>query len=249
MQSLCAQEDRFPALNTRSIIDIPAQPIIAEVRLVGSTDDQQIIIKYIEQRYIRKEDTFKEWKQDGKILTSYDLVPYRAANVVRISRSGLCEVRIHSHSEAFDYESEALAQLENLAPLLSKSEFRPFSLAKARKFLCDAAHRKDAREIFELRHTEHFDLGDGRLRTSVGGLSSSMLDNKAVTDAIDAFQKSESTVHRAGFSLKECREIQRRININLSGGDNEFFMSAKVTRSEYEYALHQILACSKKMSA
>ena len=56
-----------------------------------------------------------------------------------------------------------------------------------------------------------------------------MLDNVAVTSAIDAFQKEDSSVHRAGLRLKKVEGSRRGLNLGLSGADNEFFLTAKVT--------------------
>jgi hypothetical protein len=41
--------------------------------------------------------------------------------------------------------------------------------------------------------------------------------------------------------VRPCKELRRGINLGLSGADNEFFLTAKITKSEYEYILKSIL--------
>lgn len=244
----CNSDPKFPRTNSRSIVDVPDQPTVAEVREDTVSGLNSIVIKTVEKRYIRDEGSYKEWEQDGKLYTSVDTRPYRAANIVRIRSDGLCEVRIHSHMDSYDYEIEARALLSSLEPLLDASKFQPYSLRDARHFVCEPKHRTDAMRIFDLKHTEHLDLTDGRLRPSVSGFGGSMLKNPSLTAAMDAFQRSDGTVHRAGLNVRPNGELRRGLNLGLSGADNEFFLTAKVTQSEYEYVLGTILYALKAMA-
>lgn len=243
VKKICATEVRFPKFNSRSIVGVPESPTISEVRNEGTT----IVIKVIEKRYVKDESSYREWEEDGQLFTSVNTRPYRAANVVRIHSDGLCEVRIHSHMDAYDYEVEARALLANLEPLIDSTKFSSYSLRNARHYVCDPKHRSKAMETFDLKHTEHLDLAEGRLRPSISGHGTSMLNNSSLTAAMDAFQVTEGTVHRAGLNVRPCKDLRRGINLGLSGADNEFFLTAKVTRSEYEYILQEILNALKAM--
>lgn len=244
LEHFCATEDRFPSFNTRSIVGVPEKPVISEVR----TDGKAIVIKVVEKRLVRDESSYREWEENGQLFTSVNTRPYRAANVVRIHPDGLCEVRIHSHMDAYDYDVEARALLSNLEPLIDSTKFTSYSLRDARHYVCDPAHRASAMKTFDLKHTEHLDLADGRLRPSISGPGSSMLSNNSLTASMDAFQEAEGTVHRAGLNVRACSELRRGINLSLSGADNEFFLTAKITKSEYEYILQSILNALKAMS-
>lgn len=248
LASVCNETARFPAFNSRRVVDIPNDPTIAEIRKDSLHKEETLLIKRIERRYVRDENSYREWEEGGKLYTSVDTQPYRAANVVRIRKSGLCEVRIHSHMDSYQYEIEAIGLLNALDPLIDASMFNPYSLRDARHYVCHPNHRKKAIEVFDLKHTEHLDLSDGRLRPSVSGPGTSMLRNTAVTDAMDAFQKSEGTVQRAGLTVRPGRDLRRGLNLGLSGADNEFFLTAKVTRAEYEYVLQTILDAIEAMS-
>lgn len=245
----CTSEPRFPKYNFRQIVGVPEKTIVAEVRNDTVDGQDAIVIKTIERRYVRDESSYHEWEDNGKLYTSVDTKPYRAANVVRIRRNGLCEVRIHSHSDSYDYEVEARALLNSLSPLLDGTQFRPYSLRNARHFVCDPLHRKTAMKIFDLKHTEHIDLEDGRLRPSISGPGSSMLNSSSLTAAMDAFQAAQGTVHRAGLHVRAGGSLRRGLNLGLSGADNEFFLTAKVTRDEYEYILKSILSAMSSMSS
>ncbi|MCG3268222.1 hypothetical protein [Yoonia sp. I 8.24] len=243
LRAICATESRFPPFNSRSIVGVPESPTISEVRTEGTT----IVIKVIEKRYVRDESSYREWEKDGQLFTSVDTRPYRAANVVRIHSDGLCEVRIHSHMDAYDYGVEARALLTNLEPLIDSKKFSSYSLQDAKQYVCDPKHRKKAMEAFDVKHTEHLDLAEGRLRPSISGYGTSMLNSSSLTAAIDAFHVTEGTVHRAGLTVRSCKGLRRNINLGLSGEDNEFFLTAKVTKSEYEYVLQTILGAMKAM--
>jgi hypothetical protein len=195
LKHICSTESRFPRFNIRSIVDVPENPVISEVRTEGTT----IVIKVVEKRLVKDESSYREWEKNGQLFTSVNTRPYRAANVVRIHQDGLCEVRIHSHMDAYDYDVEARALLSNLEPLIDSTKFTSYSLRDARHYVCDPAHRASAMQAFDLKHTEHLDLADGRLRPSISGPGSSMLNNPSLTASIDAFQKAAGTVHRAGL--------------------------------------------------
>lgn len=247
--AICASEPKFPPFNQRRIIDIPEKPTIVEIREDSAGDEAAIVVKSIEKRYVRDENSFKQWEDGGKLYTSVDTRPYRAANVVRIRKSGLCEVRIHSHMDAYEYEIEARGLLNSLDPLIAASVCNPYSLRGARHYVCDPKHRKSAMEVFDLKHTEHLDLTDGRLRPSVSGPGFSMLTNTAITEAMDAFQRSEGTVQRAGLNVRPGKFLRRGLNLGLSGADNEFFLTAKITRAEYEYVLETVLEAIDAMAS
>jgi len=241
VKSTCLDNEEFPLLDSRSFIGIPKLPMVSEVRKETVKGEAAIVIKVVERRHVRDESSFKEWEEDGKLFTSVDTKPYRAANVVRIRKNGLCEVRIFSHMDAFEYEIEARALLNSLSPLVESSNFKSYSLRQARHYVCDPSHRATVAKIFDLKHTDHLDLANGRLRPSVSGFGNSMLDNPSVTAAMDAFQSSEGTVHKAGMNVRPNGVLRRGLNLGLSGADNEFFLTSKVTRDEYEYVFQSLL--------
>ena len=248
VKQVCNTESRFPMINVRSIVDMPSTPTIVEVRNDVTKRGNAIVAKVVEKRHLLQESTRKEWEENGRLMTSVETRPYRAANVVRICEDGICEIRIHSHSDAYAYEMEATVLVNSLEPLIGYSDLVSMSLLDARNFAVDPRFRTEAKRLFDLRHTEYLDLADGRLRSSVGGMSQSMLDNVAVTSAIDAFQKEDSSVHRAGLRLKKVEGLRRGLNLGLSGADNEFFLTAKVTTEEYETVLNLLLTCMTKMN-
>ena len=248
ISSVCASEARFPDFNSRSIISIPNNPTIAEIRSDSVAGEEAIIVKVIEKRHVRDENSYKEWEEAGKLYTSVDTRPYRAANVVRIRRSGLCEVRIHSHMNAYEYDIEARALLNSLDPLVHSAKLSPNSLHDARQFVCEPTHRKKAMGMYDVKHTEHLDMSNGRLRPSISGAGASMLSNPGLVGAMDAYQKANATVHRAGLTVRAGMTLRRGLNLGLSGADNEFFLTAKVTRDEYEFVLETLLDAVETMA-
>ena len=151
--------------------------------------------------------------------------------------------------DAYEYEIEARGLLNSLDPLIAASVCNPYSLRGARHYVCDPKQRKSAMEVLDLKHTEHLDLTDGRLRPSVSGPGFSMLTNTAITEAMDAFQRSEGTVQRAGLNVRPGKFLRRGLNLGLSGADNEFFLTAKITRAEYEYVLETVLEAIDAMAS
>lgn len=249
VESICKKEPRFPNFNERSVVKVPSAPTISEVRESIVEGQRCFIIKVIEKRHARDEKTYKEWEEGGRLFTSVETQPYRAANIVRIREDGLCEARVFSHADAYAYEIEARALIKLLTPMLDHTEYQNFTLRDARHFVCDPRFRPKAKEIFDLKHTEHLDNSDGRLRPSVSGPGRSMLENDGITKAMDAFGASGSTVHRAGLTLKRREPLNRGLNLGLSGADNEFFLTAQVTKIEYEYVLKTLLSAIEDMKS
>lgn len=247
LRSRLASDHIFPALNERNVIDLPSANVIAEVRKDQSIFGECLVVKQIERRYVRMLETTEEWAEGEYLHSRVKTEPYRAANIVRVHPNGICEVRIHSNSDNSSYDLAARGLLRAIGPLVDFDKLKEFSLEKVRAYIWEPKHREEAKSRFSLRSSEHLDGKDGRLRPSSSSRTVSMLDNDDLVRALDAYSGSAS-VHRANLTLKPIEELKRGLNVNLTGADNEFFITAKATREEYEYILATILNAHEAMT-
>lgn len=249
LKAALLSDRRFPELNKRNIVSLPDKATIVEVVQSAGPFGKTITIKIIEKRHHTIPNEAVEYEEDGYLIRKVPTEPYRAANIVRIHENGLCEVRIHSHSQAVDYSIEATGVIRSLAPVINERFLTPFSLEEARSYIWTPAHRDSAKAKFTVRASEHIDGNEGRLRPSISGIDMSMLDNPGLVGAIDSFHNSTASVQRANLFVKPSELLNRPISLNLSGADNEFFLTARINRAEYDHILKVIIASCEAMKS
>jgi hypothetical protein len=242
------QTPRFPELGQPSFIESPEQPTVVDVRYEMRGKTACLIIKLVEPRtqpYNRRETEAR-----GRLTVTYDLRRYRAVNVVRIWETGFVDLRVFSHREAISYEGLAQALWGHVSPLVDAGTFRPVNLGSVRDAFWDKNRRKDMQKLFALRSSDHRNAAGNRLRAAATALDSTMFDDPDLVASMDRFhsEKSDAEVERATVSLLQEASngiLSRSVNLLLHGEPNEFTITGKVTRADYEFILDTLLKHNK----
>lgn len=238
----------FPELGSRLFVESPEVATVVDVRYDMRGNTPALVIKTIEPR----DETYnrQETKAGGRLTVTYDLRTHRAVNVVRISKTGLVELRIYSHSEVGSYEGLANAQWTRIGPIVSKDTFRPLDLGPLRDTLWDPKRRKEIQAIFAPRSSDHKNAVGNRIRATATALGGTMFDDLDLAASVDRFnsENSDAQCERATVLLLQegsDGKLSRSLNTLFYGEPNEFTITAKVTRNEYEYVLDTLLEHNK----
>jgi hypothetical protein len=248
LRRLLKRSPRFPELGQPSFVESPDNPVIVDVRYEPRGRAACLVIKVVEPR----EQTYnkQETESGGRRTVTYDVRRYRAVNVVRIWKSGFVDLRIFSHRDAISYEGLAAALWGQIDAVVQEDMFRIYDLAPFRGAFWDKDRREDVRQIFALRSSDHKNAAGNRVRAAATASDTTMFDDPDLIASMDSFNsvRSAAECERATVSLRhEASDgiLNRNVNLLLHGETNEFTITSKVTRSEYEFVLGSILKNNK----
>ncbi|MGV1790750.1 hypothetical protein [Rhizobium sp. A37_96] len=235
----------FPALGTTSLVDMPNSPTIVEVREEGGST-RSIIFKIVERR-TTLEKISDSVSGQGKVIVTYDQIPYRAVNMMRIREDGLAEIRIQSSADAISYGGNAEAVFGLLKPVVDRLDWKDQHLDKFKANLLDGSKRTLLQTIFGLRHTQHSNSVGTRLSAAAAGIGSSMYDDAEGVATLDRFlqKKDDAYCERVTITMKRHGPMERSIGLLVTGEANEMAITSKVSKSEYEYIIGKILEHNK----
>lgn len=233
----------FPNLGDPIYVKDLAKPTIVDIRYEKNAGGLCLIIKSVEKRYHSKNP--EEEIRDGIRIIRYERTAYRATNVIRLWESGFMEVRIHSHESSIDYELQADALLKNISGLVNPQRFFKIPLVDMKTYLWDKKNRSNVKKKFVIRSSEHTNPFGSALRPSSKLLSESLLDDPEIVAAIDRFHAGRAYVDKASVKVREGDILDRQVGLLFSGAENEFAITSRLTKLEYEYILDLIVKISK----
>ncbi len=230
----------FPALGTTSLVDMPNNPTIVEVREeVGTV--RAVCFKIVEKRTTLEK--VSDVSGNGQVVVTYNQIPYRAVNMMRIREDGLAEIRIQSSSEAVSYAGNAEAVFNFMKPIVDRLNWKDENLDRFKANLLDVNKRSQLQTIFGLRHTQHSNAVGTRLSAAAGGIGSSMYDDAEGVASLDRFLQKKGHAHceRVTITVKRHGPMERSVGLLVTGEANELAITSKVSRSEYEYIIAKVL--------
>nr|WP_319514379.1 hypothetical protein [uncultured Cohaesibacter sp.] len=238
----------LPNLGVPSIVDDPKGPTIVEIRHDTKGKIQNLIVKIVEERFYS--DNRRENSVNGQMVVTYDLHPYRAVHIIRIQENGAAEIRVYSHRETMDYQKTADTLWEIAAPVVDNRIFNPVRLDNFKDGLWNKRKRAGVQKHFSLRNSDHKNAMGNRIRVSAGPVGATMLSDAELVASVDRFHAKRNWVRceRASAILKSeasSGQLSRDVNLLFHGAPNEFTITSKVTRSEYEYILEKVLEANK----
>lgn len=230
----------FPALGTTSLVDMPVTPKIVEVREEFGSQ-RAVVFKIVERQTTLEKET--DVGVPGKVVITYNEVPRRAVNLMRIREDGFAEVRIQSSADAISYVGNAEAVFSILKPVVSRFDWRDANLDKFKANLLDGAKRTLLQTIFGLRHTQFSNTVGTRLSAAAGPIGSSMYDDEEGVASLDRFLQKKGDAHceRVTITMKRHGPMERSVGLLVTGEANEMAITSKVSKIEYEYIIGKIL--------
>ncbi|MDV4159219.1 hypothetical protein [Rhizobium brockwellii] len=230
----------FPALGTTSLVDMPNNPKIVEVREEVGTS-RAVCFKIVEKRTTLEK--ISDVSGHGQVVITYNQIPYRAVNMMRIQENGIAEIRLQSSTDAVSYGGYAEAVFNLLKPVIDRLDWRDENLDKFKANLLDGKKRTLLQTIFGLRHTQHSNAVGTRLSAAAGGIGSSMYDDAEGVASLDGFLQKKGHAHceRVTITMKRHGPMERSVGLLVTGEANELAITSKVSRNEYEYIVGKVL--------
>lgn len=231
----------LPALGTTSIVDMPDKPTVVEVRMDQVDGVKSVVFKIVDKR--SSLDRVSDTSKDGQFIVTYNEIPYRAVNIMRITADGRAEIRVQSHSDAISYSGLTEAVFSILKSVVDRLDWKDEKLDKFKDALLDAKRRTVIMSKFGLRHTQHTNTDGTRLTASAGIPGASMYDDTEVVASVDRFLSKKGHAHcdRASVTMRKGGSLSRDVGLVVSGDANEFAITSKVSRAEYEAILRAVV--------
>jgi hypothetical protein len=230
----------FPALGTTSLVDMPNAPTIVEVREEAGAQ-RAVCFKIVEKRTTLEK--ISDVSGHGQVVVTYNQIPYRAVNIMRIREDGWAEIRIQSFTDAVSYSGNAEGVFNLLKPVVDRLDWMDENLDTFKANLLDGTKRTHLQSIFGLRHTQHSNAEGTRLSAASGGIGTSMYDDAEGVASLDRFLQKKGHAHceRVTITMKRHGPMERSVGLLVSGEANELAITSKVSRNEYEYIVSKIL--------
>ncbi|TIQ99469.1 MAG: hypothetical protein E5X36_08780 [Mesorhizobium sp.] len=232
---------KFPALGTVSLVDMPEKPTIVEVRTDVVDGVKSVVFKIVEKRSTL--DKVSDTTKNGQFIVTYNEVPYRAVNVMRIIEDGRAEIRLQSHSDSISYSGIASSIFTILDGVVNRLDWKDDKLDKFKEALLDEKRRKAIMSRFGLRHTQHTNTDGTRLTAAAGFPGASMYDDTDAVASVDRFLAKKGHAHcdKASVTVRKGAGLKRDVGLIVGGEANEFAITSKVSRAEYETILRTVI--------
>lgn len=232
-------------LNKPRIVDVPPGLQLVDIRLENGAKGKDLVVKGVGQRRSK----VKIGSAPDGLSVQYDWQYDRGIYVLRISSTGLTELRVQSFKNALDYMQEAEEMFNKCAGFVERIRFQPRSLTKARLIM--------VRDQKKLRSRIRFGANDLRSKKG-GGMTLSTGDWQR--DLYDGDEEMEGTLEAflaKGKGISRCDAVNctwtkngnaalsMDVHAYLGGASNEFQVIPHCERSDYEYVLEEILKFAK----
>jgi len=231
----------LPLLSRPRILDQPSSPTITDVRL-----DESLVAKVVEKRTYQR---FVDQRTEGDFLVRrYREFAVRAVNLFRLRNDGLLELRIYAHENSNDYRNDVTKMWSLLSFLFSPGDFKELSIAKAKTNLWK--NRNALKSVLRYSDSTLRNALGTALSASTGSEQQSLFDDEGASNSLDEFLRHKAYCDTSnvwwlkGGGKKTENEFDmlpsKDIHVLLKGATNEFTVTAKCSKQDYEYVLDQL---------
>ena len=216
--------------------ELPPAPTISSIRLDGDGSGT-LSIKLVETRTYEE---LVEQKTEGNRKTYvYEQMQARAVNVMRLSSTGILELRIQSHLNRSQYHEDIKRVWSCMDDFFPEAKFSRHSLQKLKERIWknrDTLEGKIRVSDVRLEDDKGFPI-----TASTPKADSNLAGHAGAVNSIQAFLDAGAHQKSAGvWWVKQENGIPSTdIHILLSGESNEFALTATCTKADYEYVLAQ----------
>ena len=228
---------------TPRILDQPATATVSDIRIEEEEKEKSLIVKLVEQRTYQ---SFVDQKTDGNfLLRRYREDKIRAVNLAKLRSNGLLEIRIFSHENANDYRNDLSKLWSQVNDVIPAREFKQLPLSNAKNNLWQK--RKELNDVIRYSSSHLRNQHGTILSAATGSDGGSLFDDVGATRSIDEFLHHEAYCDASNvWWIKDQPNSpgtpSRDVHVILSGALNEFVLTAKCPKKDYEYVLSQIRA-------
>jgi hypothetical protein len=214
--------------------------------LEGEGDSQALVAKVVERRTYQR---FIDQRSEGEFLIRrYRELTVRAVNLFRLRSDGLLELRIFTHENSSDYRSDISKMWTLLSFLFSPSDFKEVPLGKTKAKLWKS--RNALGTVLRYSDSTLRNALGTALSASAGDEQSSLFNDPGASNSLDEFLKHKAYCDTSnvwwlkGGGTRGENDFDalpsKDVHILLKGAINEFTVTAKCSKQDYEYVLDQL---------
>jgi hypothetical protein len=230
------------ALDEPRVLDITGQATITEARLelFPKGQPKALVIKQVVPR--EKLLAAVKVREGNEIISRTRVEITRGVNVVRLHSDGLLEVRLEVERQA-DYQTQRMALLKLLDPLLPQKEFTPISLEAAKTYMWD--HRNELKDDYRLWWAKARGSNGDSAVFATSEPNAHLCDRPGQSEGLAAFMNGADAVAASWVALfrtakpgDDDDEVELRVVIG--GEENEFYVTAQCSGPQYEHVLAKL---------
>lgn len=237
VQQLLRSLDLEGLLQKPRLVDQPHTPTIVEVRWQGDEGERAFIIKIVEQRIYR--EFLKEEAEGNFVVRRYRVEKVRAVNLFKLHADGLLELRIQSHRNTSQYESDMQKLWAMVDPILPRKEFKELPITKAKQAFWEK--RKELVGVVRHSGARFRNNRATILSAAAGAVTASLAEDESAAKSLDHFLQHDAYCDGSNiWFLPNNGNPSTEIHVLLSGRPNEFAVTVKCSKEDYEYALTQL---------
>ena len=223
------------------ILDQTSSPSLTDVRW-----EESIVAKVVEKRTYQR---FVDQRVEGDFLVRrYRELTVRAVNLFKLHDDGLLELRIYSHENSSDYRNDVSKMWSFLSFLFSPGDFNELPIGKAKTNLWKK--RNSLKSVIRYSDSTLRNALGTALSASTGSEQQSLFDDLGASNSLDEFLKHKAYCDTSniwwlkGGGKQAENEFDmlpsRDVHVLLKGALNEFAVTAKCSKQDYEYVLTQL---------
>lgn len=225
------------------LLDRPAKRTIAQIR--WDTDDRKKV--FILKQVMKHEhhELASSEEADGEIVRRYTPIEERMVDVMCVTEDGVVEARLGRRKSVSSYDEYLEHFWNSMTPFLSFEGLKQTSLSKAKNYLLqNSAKLKDLVRY----HTSTLQNDYGyTAKFATGTHDDDLVSDNACKSGVDAFYKNDGHCNEVYISFKKKEGVPSRdLRVRISGGHvNEFILTQRCDRPEYEYVIEQLRRLNK----
>ncbi|HEY6527128.1 MAG TPA: hypothetical protein VIZ65_00420 [Cellvibrionaceae bacterium] len=226
-----------------NFLDIPNSPTIVDARI----ESGKLVIKIADFREIK---IFQGQHLDvagTKLTMTYQYERSRSTSVAVLHDTGVLEIRVSSKSNWSKYADDVYTVWGLIDPFIGKDRFHEVSLVTAKNKLGDTTDKATA--DFLITNRKIVDAYGASFEGSAGDPDKDLRDHKRMR-ALDSEMDDGTYCDSAKVCLKKNENglPSENMRILLGGRSNEFAITAKCTKQDYDYAFNRLWKLNRKIS-
>jgi hypothetical protein len=235
--------------------------ILTKPRIVGNIKGLQLVEARIDtprkgmrSLIVKAVDVNSYRERESKVIVgdreieTYIWKHDRVVDLISVREDGLLEVRIESRKNSVNYEELAENLFTKATGIIERIKFPNLSLAKARLTLIQK--RNQMGHIVRFADNQLRDKDGNSISMASGSKQQELYTKGSASDkAVDGFLSVGTPtcdeIDCFWLTRKGSPEPSTELHTLISGGNNEFALTAHCSRKDYEYVLAQILNLTK----
>lgn len=227
------------------LLDKPAKSTLAAVRWESSQSGDALVIKYVQEHKYRE---FISEKPEGEqFVIRYRLVAERMVDLIKVSESGMVEVRL-TRREGQRYEEILKHFWLNLEPLVSQDGMKETSLGITKDYLI--SNSSELSNLVRYSTSTLSNNGGYKARFAAGSRADDIVTDSGCRKSVDQFLDEAGHCDELSVWFKPCEgsnPLKEEIHVYLKGDLNEVVIPSKCTRAEFGYVVHQLRSLKPKV--